>query len=306
MLYKASAPGSLMLLGEYAVLHGKPALVCAVDKRIHVTLTPNSDDTIEIYSDTHGQYQTNLSQLTIEKPFQYVLGALKQYEGKMRRGCRIDIRADFSDQIGFGSSAAVTVATLATLAAWQRTKMTPQDLLRQGRMAVRTVQGVGSGADVAASVYGGIVGYQMQPLAAERIAITHPIIALYAGFKTPTTEAIKQVQTRFAPHPEVFRHLCHAIGQCAQEGIAYARKQDWQALGAIMNIQQGLMESLCVSLPMMRDMIDHLRKQPQIVGAKISGSGMGDCVVALGEVENQFHHAQHIAVNMTLQGVKGD
>ena len=50
MPFKASAPGSLMLLGEHAVLHGKPALVGALDKRITVTLTPMRHDRIEIIS----------------------------------------------------------------------------------------------------------------------------------------------------------------------------------------------------------------------------------------------------------------
>ena len=36
-------------VGEYAVLYGKHALVCAVDKRITVTLTPR-DDKITIHS----------------------------------------------------------------------------------------------------------------------------------------------------------------------------------------------------------------------------------------------------------------
>lgn len=48
--YKASAPGSLMLLGEYAVMHDYPALVCAIDKRITVTLVPSDDEVIEIDS----------------------------------------------------------------------------------------------------------------------------------------------------------------------------------------------------------------------------------------------------------------
>jgi phosphomevalonate kinase len=35
---EADAPGKLMLLGEYAVLRGAPALVCAVDRRARVTV----------------------------------------------------------------------------------------------------------------------------------------------------------------------------------------------------------------------------------------------------------------------------
>ncbi|MEO8908398.1 MAG: hypothetical protein ABI310_10060, partial [Microbacteriaceae bacterium] len=36
---EASAPGKLFLLGEYAVLHGAPALLTAVDRRARVTVS---------------------------------------------------------------------------------------------------------------------------------------------------------------------------------------------------------------------------------------------------------------------------
>ena len=46
----SSAPGSLMISGEHAVLHGRHALVGAVDQRVRVMLTPRADDTIRICS----------------------------------------------------------------------------------------------------------------------------------------------------------------------------------------------------------------------------------------------------------------
>ncbi len=309
MQLKASAPGSLMLLGEYAVLYGKQALVCAVDKRITVTLTPRQDERIEIQSALHGHYSTTLSGLKIEKPFQFVLGALKHFQAKLRRGCDIEITSEFSDKVGFGSSAAVTVATFAAIITWQNIRMQPLDFIRHGRQVVREVQGIGSGADIAASIYGGMVGYRAQPLAAERFSIIHPLTALYSGFKTPTVDAIKHVQQYFQAYPVLFRHIQDSIGQCALEGIQLVRKEEWTKLGDVMNIQQGMMESLGVSMPLLRDMIDDLRKQPGIMGAKISGSGLGDCVVALGQLEENYKYAgehqgiQNIPVTMTLQGV---
>lgn len=307
MPIKASAPGSLMLLGEYAVLQGKHALVCAIDKRITVTLSPRMDDRIEIQSGTLGHYVTNITELKIEKPFHFVLAAIKQYQARIRRGCDIKIDSEFSDKVGFGSSAAVTVATIAALVTWLNIRTTPLDLVRQSRNVIRGIQGVGSGADAAASVYGGIVSYQAQPLSAEKFAQTYPITALYSGYKTPTVEAIKQVQKHFVSHQELFRHINNSIGQCATEGMQFVRKGDWEKLGQVMNIQQGMMESLGVCTPLLRDMIDDLRKQTPIVGAKISGSGLGDCVIALGELPDDYYY-QHqdvhrIPVQMSLQGV---
>lgn len=308
MQLKASAPGSLMLLGEFAVLYGKQAVVCAVDKRITVTMTPRADNLVKIQSNI-GSYETNINSLKPEKPFQFVLGVFKQYQSLLRNGFDISIDSNFSHQIGLGSSAAVTVATLAALLKWLNTRTSPLDLVRQGRNIIRQVQGAGSGADIAASVYGGIVMYQNQPLSAEKFSFQYPLSALYAGFKTPTPEVIKRVQNYFASHPDLFRILNNTIGQCVIEGIQLLRKQNWQKLGEMFNVQQGLMESLGVSTSLLREMITDLRQQPDILGAKISGSGMGDCVIGLGSLPNDYQfsgknvHVQCIPVSMSLQGV---
>ena len=309
MQLKASAPGSLMLLGEYAVLYGKQALVCSIDKRITVTLTPRADDKIEIHSALLGHHVTHLPQLTIEKPFQFVLGALKLYQVKLKQGCDIHITSEFSDKVGLGSSAAVTVATLAALVTLLNIRISPLDLVRQGRNVIRQVQGVGSGADIAASVYGGLISYQAQPLFAEKFTVNYPLTALYAGFKTPTVQAIQQVQTHFSSRPQLFRQLTNSIGQCALEGIQHVRRGEWAGLGEVLNVQQGLMESLGLSTPLLRDMVDELRKQPGVLGAKISGSGLGDCVIGLGETAHYSYQGEHsgvlpVPVKMSMQGVQ--
>lgn len=314
MPFKASAPGSLMLLGEYAVLYGKPALVCAVDKRITVTLTPRADDNIDIHSAMHGDYTTTLADLSVEPPFQFVLGALKHYQAKMRRGCRLEIVSDFSDQLGLGSSSAVTVATLAALVTWLNIRISPLELVRQGRTVVRNIQSLGSGADVAASVYGGIVAYQAQPLFAEKFSVTHPLTVWYSGFKTQTAQAVKQVQAYFAAYPHLFRTIQNNIGQCATEATQLVRKGDWKRLGEMMNIQQGAMESLGVSTPLLRNMVASLQAEPGLLGAKISGAGLGDCVIGLGEGQavpafvaqgsEETNAIRRIPVEMTLQGVQ--
>ena len=60
MLFEASAPGSLMLMGEYAVLKGAAALCAAIDKRIYVKLTPRNDQKIMIHS-ALGEFSCDLA-----------------------------------------------------------------------------------------------------------------------------------------------------------------------------------------------------------------------------------------------------
>lgn len=300
MQLRASAPGSLMLLGEYGVLHGKHALVCAIDKRITITLSPRLDDRIEIQS-ALGNHITTLATLQVEKPFQFILGVVKHQLPKLKHGFDIHVESEFSDQIGFGSSAAVTVATLAAYVKFFNVRITPLELVRQARQIVRAVQGIGSGADVAASVYGGIIGYKGQGLWVEKYPDLFPLTAQYAGYKTPTTTAIKHVEQRFSNKQSLLRSILESIDECAIEGINAVRKANWSELGAVMNMQQGMMDSLGVNTPDLHQLVEGLRREPTILGAKISGAGLGDCVVGLGKVAT--NHVVYIPVAISLQGV---
>lgn len=305
MLYKATAPGCLMLLGEYAVLHGKHALVCAVNQRMTVTLTPRTDQTINIIS-ALGHLETNLSHLVVAPPFQFVIAVLKKFRKKLQFGCDIVIDSEFSDQIGFGSSAAVTVAVTAALAAWLEISLSPEDLIRHARETVRKVQSLGSGADVAACVLGGVVAYKMQPLRAEKILCQPPITAIYSGYKTPTVEAVNLVRKGFMAYPKIMKQVLQSIDLCVLEAIQALRDKNWVVLGKIMNIQQGLMDSLGVSTAFLNDLIYQLREQSSITGAKISGSGLGDCVIGLGSTDAlQFANekVKQIPIEVTTQGV---
>ena len=306
MQYKASAPGSLMLLGEYAVLYGKSALLAAIDRRITVTLKPRKDNQVNIYYDL-GHYTTEFSQLAIQQPFQFVLGVLKQYQSHLKNGCDIEIEAEMSSEVGFGSSAATTVAMHAALFSWLSFDVSVKYFIEQAVKIVRHVQGIGSGADVAASVCGGMVRYRNQPFEFEKFRVVHPLVVFYSGYKTPTVQVIKQVEQQFAGRELAFKEIIKQIEQCSAMGIAFVKEGAWQALGAMMNEQQTYMQALGVNTPLLQSMVDILQKTPGILGAKISGSGLGDCVVGLAMQDECLIPAVPGAqqtVAMTLRGVE--
>jgi len=302
MQLKAHAPGSLMLLGEYAVLHDYPALVAAINQRLRVELTPKREAVLSITSDRYGAYEAPLSALTAVDDFNFVIETVKLFKDKMSSGLELTITSDFSGQIGFGSSAALVVATLAALNAWLQLQLSPLEMVRFGRQIVQKVQGTGSGADIAASVYGGIIAYRKSPLFVRSFAKSHPLVAYYSGFKTKTAQAILEVTTRFQPYPHVYSALLQAIGECAETGIHYLEQNDWPGLGKLFTVSQGLMEALGVSLPILQQMVAQLNSIPGIFGAKISGAGLGDCVIGLGEAHNSEFESL-IPIAMSEQGV---
>jgi mevalonate kinase len=123
---------------------------------------PAQDRQLEIRS-ALGAHTTSLDDPETHPKFQFILAAAAALP-IVSSGLTIEVTSEFSDQIGFGSSAAVTVATVAALRRFDGLPTDPRTILEAARAIIRSVQGRGSGADVAASVYGGMVLYRADPL----------------------------------------------------------------------------------------------------------------------------------------------
>ena len=103
-MIQTSAPGKLLLLGDYAVVYNNPCLVTAVDKRLYVEAEIIEADEDEIITPQ-------------VKESRFVLETIAYFKEtfSIRQSVRIKTQGDFSHQVGLGSSSAVTVATLEAL-----------------------------------------------------------------------------------------------------------------------------------------------------------------------------------------------
>lgn len=305
MMITTSAPGSLMITGEHAVLHGAHALVGAVDTRVQVTLDPRDDRLVIIHS-ALGSRRMSLDAPDPAPPFQFVGHAIARFADRCPSGFALDIQAGMSADTGLGSSAAVTVATLTALHRFchQAPPPSPSALHQQALDIVRRVQGTASGADLAAAIWGGVLLYRQTPAVICRHCRFPPITLAYAGYKTPTAEVIRQVEARRACAADGFRDLYARMDACSLEASRAFAAADWRHLADTLINGQRLMEELGVCDPTLAAMISALREQPGIAAAKISGSGMGDCVLAIGSIpERSVFPFQQIPVAFSKKGV---
>lgn len=279
-----SSPGSLMLLGEHAVLHGHRALVCAINRRITVRLTPLGEKRLKIHS-CLGEYDHPLYDLPDDPSFRFVLQAVRQHVGQLPAGLRLRIDSDFSADIGFGSSAAVTVAVHGAVLHWLLGKPPPhRALFDRALQTVHAVQGRGSGADLAASVFGGAVCYANTP-SFEPVSISLPLTAVYSGYKTPTPEVISRVEQLRAEHPDRFEMIYTEMDTLAADAVKCLRQRDLLGFGMLVDRNHQLMEDIGVNTPQLQEIVEALRSCDGIFGAKISGSGLGDCAVGIGHAD---------------------
>lgn len=283
--YSASAPGSLMLFGEHAVLRYNQAIVCAIAQRIEVRLFPQANNNIIINSNEFPEYVTTLENIKVQQPYDYILTAILLVKSQLTQGFNLEINATFAATIGLGSSAAVTVATVAVLRQWLGLPSRKEDIFLQAKEIMLLVQGIGSGADLAASIYGGILHYNREPFAVTSLATIDDMILIYSGSKLKTKEVLKIVEQENAHYPQIFTCIFQGITACVQQAVIAIQEQNWPMLGKLLTIQHGFMQALGVSNVILDQIVSNLLEFGAF-GAKISGSGLGDCVIALGKIAN--------------------
>lgn len=278
----ASAPASAMLFGEHAVLRGGTAIVAAIDCRTSVTLKSRADTRINVDS-TIGSTTTDLKTLSFGAQFRFVEGAFLSLREALSTGLDVSIASSINPTVGLGSSASVTVALLCALRAFLQLPFDPHQLLLDSLSVIRSVQGYGSGADAASIIYGGVIQYTIDPVVTP-LRADLPLVLVYSGKKTPTPEVIRYVMEQEARSPKTTGRLFAAIDEISREAVA--KINDLQALGRLMNQANGLLEALGVGTPELSSLCWSLRQNPGIFGAKISGSGLGDCAVGLGKLSS--------------------
>ncbi len=181
-------PGKLFIAGEYAVVTpGEPAVLVAVDRYLTVRLT-ESAGAGSIHSPEFGRqplvWGHSADGVTIDRehhPYDYVLSAITLTERlRDERGLapryydlRIDSGLDDASgrKFGLGSSAAVTVATVRAISQFYRLDLAGDDVFRLALLATIDVAPQASGGDLAASAYGGWIGYRSPDREALRAAL---------------------------------------------------------------------------------------------------------------------------------------
>lgn len=300
---KVSVPGSIMLMGEHSVLFGHKALACAVDKRINVTLSALPDREVRVDSEL-ASYQSDLDHLSDEPKLSFVISAVKLFAARAPSGFEIKIRSEFSHKVGLGSSAAVTAGVVAVLSAFVGDDLSPEHLFDRSLSVVHQVQdGRGSGTDLVASIFGSVVSYRVKPREIETLAALPEISLYYAGYKTKTPDVLKIVEGFAENHPEIYKQIYQLMGSITDAAEAAILKSDWPGLGALMNNYQGLLDALGVSDKTISDMVYSLRSSNRIQGVKISGSGLGDCVMTLGTDSELSIPYEKIPVAISKDGV---
>jgi mevalonate kinase len=157
-----SAPGKLLLFGEHAVIYGQPCIVTAVAQRMSATVTLTNDDmfTLDAPDVNIHSYTKPMDQLgsgDIPHGARFAEHAIRLFTSKIFtiKGVRIKMESEFTSTVGFGSSSASTACILGALHYLLYKKIDRSVIFSLAYQTVLAVQKAGSGADLAAAIFGG-------------------------------------------------------------------------------------------------------------------------------------------------------
>jgi len=283
----ASAPGKIILFGEHFVVHGTPAILAAIDRRVTITSTFTNNKTIEINSEL-GTLQvpifSSYEQVKSEfRPFVYLANKIINSNQNVN-GLKITINSDIPIGVGLGSSSACCVAAAASISRLFK-KLSSEEILKISIEAEKTIFPDTSGADCTVCTYGGIIEYD-KINGIKKNTDSYSLNLLIANSMIPhsTKRSVEKVSKFKENNEDRFLQLCTLETKLIVEVNLALKNKDFTMLGLKMSENQKYLEEIQISNDTLRDMIMSLKEIS--LGTKITGAGDGGCIIALIRDEN--------------------
>ncbi|MFH1409935.1 MAG: phosphomevalonate kinase [Nanoarchaeota archaeon] len=357
------APGKLMLSGEWSVLElGNPSIVLAVDRFVSADIKTNDSIVLEAKNlslKTKAVFDGKQLKL-IDLPEEGRLSELKHAvetaliylcEKKEIIPFHLSVSSEQTfgngDQgevkLGFGSSAALTVASIAgILQLHGLATESDEDRLRLYKLACIShyhAQGkIGSAFDIAASCYGGAIQYKRfdgswlsgqlgRPLN-ELVAMDWPhlliqplplpesfrLVVGFSGISASTKELVLKMRDYKAKHLADYDYLIGRISKTSEQIVQAIVKKDEEEIIAGLKDNRLLLKLLgersgldleSAELNTVINLMDGFG------AAKFSGAGVGDCAIGVcfsAEAEEHMKRALHeeghlVDVSLSDKGV---
>lgn len=290
------AHSKLILVGEHAVVYGKPAVAIPFPLKVRA-LAQKAEGLISIESDV---YTGSIDNLPIK--LQGISSCINETLHYLRQPL-MDLHISIDSAIpigrGLGSSAAIAVAIVRSLFNFYEQELVQDILFSLVDIAETYAHGKPSGIDMTAVSNQCPIWFQKGK---ETINLINKgnlyIVVADTGRIGDTRRAVENVRAKYDIEPKKVQRSLDEIEKIATEAKEALAAGDMYILGALLNRNQWELVDLGVSDEGLNKLVQ-TAKNKGALGAKLTGGGLGGCLIALAE---NMEHAKSVAKELIRAG----
>jgi mevalonate kinase len=283
------APGKTILFGEHSVVYGYPAISMAINIQSYCEITEISEDSIELIFDSYNiklrsaQYLELIDSIPEKfKQFSLCFQIFKRDYGIEFENTRIHLSSDLFPGSGLGSSASTSIALINGINNFYQLGLSREDMSDIGYKMEEVVHGSPSGIDNTTCTYGNIINYEKGEFEFLTSPVDLKILISYTDIEHDTKKAINNIKMLKEEKPDIVSKYLKEMGSIAKSAKKALGSGNILEMGRLMNRNQQLLSLLGVSNEKI-DFINKIANSNGAYGSKLTGAGLGGCVITLGE-----------------------
>ena len=263
-----SAPGKVILSGEHSVVYGKPAVVCAIDKRLSITFTPANE--VKYKDAIFPLLEDSVVDFLKEKKINFV-----------KKNYTYTIKSEIPIGRGLGSSAAYCSCIAAGLLELFTGREWSKDEINMCAYKMeKYFHKNSSGVDTSTSIMGGLLYYRkefefLKTISSLAIKLpetfTNSLLLIDTGKPVETTgEMVQAVGALFNVDSKKIEFIFNSIEKITKRIIISIMKEDGIFFKKNIEDNQILLEKIGVVSKKTKELLQILKK----VGVgKVTGGG---------------------------------
>ncbi len=170
--------------------------------------------------------------------------------------------------------------------------MSLDEISSMGYNIEKKVQGIASPMDTYISTFGGIIKFPTK----KRInSFNWDIIICNSNTKSSTKEMVKKVNLLYNKYPKIIKSIMYTINLIVSKAENSINNNNIFEFGNLMNINQGMLESIGINSKELSILTYSLRKYGSL-GSKITGAGGGGAVIG---ISNNINTSKKILKSLT-------
>jgi mevalonate kinase len=297
--------GKIILFGEHAVVYGYPALAAGISQGIRCHVAAEHTDFFEV---SVPEWRVSLD-TRHDSPLAEALRIIVSALPATPHACRLEVTPEIPSRAGLGSSAALVVAIIKTLLAWQHTSWPPDQINELALQAEGSFHGTPSGIDNTVATFGGICflsdaarfpcplpsvrRFQLKRLQGEFLPGLPEVVRLVVVNtckERETKNLVTRVREMIMQNPDRYHGIMAQIGDFAVSGYRLLQEKNYADFATLLNRNQECLRLLEVSCSEL-DRAAECARQAGAWGAKLTGAGGGGCLIAYGPQPEQLAQA---------------